>query len=235
MRRACARLLDQLAAQPDGRWPQARLGWPARRAPGADPRHGPQRRGPPSVASQLVRPSMASHRSGWSSKNPEVSLGLECLLWKHVRRHGRETVSGGRRSATPPRLRDRNCFDVLLAEGYKAHARCWATSQEHISVSCRMESWSPYRRSSLPVPEGQAPADALLEVIRRHEQSSRPAEAIAKSDNPFRWRPTVSLHAIDGWITDLQSGAVCRPGGDALMASLPLPPELRDLVEIQGE
>jgi ATP-dependent Clp protease ATP-binding subunit ClpC len=161
-----------------------------------------------------------------------VEFGLECTHWKPSRRRMEDRIwwEEIHDAAVPP---DRYRFNVLLVEGYKAQALLRYESGTHLCV-CAEGRLDPVQAVVVPVPEGQSPWGVLLDVIRRYEQPRETAGSADATDDPFNWRPTISLHVLGGKVTDLQSGAVCWPGGD-LMASLPLPPELRDLLDLRGD
>jgi|GEM_PF-3997429 len=91
------------------------------------------------------------------------------------------------------------------------------------------------------VTEGQSHWDVLLDTIKRHELA---IEAMARgeaADDPLDWRPTIGVYGPNRFITDLQSGAATSGGGNyshpdrGLMASIALPPEFRDLLDVRGK
>ena len=162
----------------------------------------------------------------------EMSFGLEFVHWRHVRRHDEDRVwwEEFHDSDVP---RDRYCFNVLLAEGYRARQFLEYEMGTHLFVlpDGRLE---PVRTVVAPVAEGRPHWDALRDVVRRHEQAMEAAGGGEPADDPLAWRPTISLHGPNGFVTDLQSGAAVSSGSCALMASLPLPPEFRDLLDPRG-
>jgi hypothetical protein len=227
----CRRLLDRLALA-DALAPGP-TGWPAERAlvviRGAGDADGARE----AIANHLCAKYGAIHAENESARDEEAdaALGLECMHWKQTR--GRdddrlwwEAIHDATFAS------DRYRLEVLVVEGYKANTLLEYETGTHLCVSVdgRLE---PVQVVVVPIGDGQSPWDPLLSLLRRHEERSAASESADANTDPFHWRPTVSLHVLDGQITDLQSGTIGLHGGN-LMAALPLPPELRDLIAGQG-
>lgn len=185
----------------------------------------------------VIHPDWESPHDGEGS---EMAFGLECTHWRHVRRHADERVWWEELPSHATLHRNRYCFDVLLAVGYRAQQFLHYEMGTHLFVlpDGRLE---PVQTVVAPVAEGQSHWDALLDTVKLHEQAIETVARGEPADAPLDWRPTISVHGPNNFITDLQSGATVAWEGESspldrgLMASLPLPPEFADLLEVRGK
>jgi hypothetical protein len=173
----------------------------------------------------------------------EMSFGLEPHRWRAVCRTPDDRLWWETISDTGLRddYRGRLHLDVLVFEGYRAGRFLRPEQGTHLFVG-EGGAICPIQVVVLPTERNQDVGEVLSNCLKRHDQALTPAgaEGSPQDRDPFAWGSVVAIYTVErGLIVDLRSGltAAGQQGllpTHALMATLPLPPELRDLTDRQA-
>jgi hypothetical protein len=123
-------------------------------------------------------------------------------------------------------------LEALECEGHHIERFAQLHEGTHLVV-CDDGKILPLQAVVLPLADGHDAGDAIVACLETHRAAVAEGR-LGEGSDPFRWQPVVGLYdQRGGLIADLRTGLRAPRGGNlppaaALLAALPLPPEVRE-------